>query len=388
MFNPHQRPAYIYDATTRAKLAELIKICQNSLSDDKLDMYELSQIVEFIEKNTDDIHSKPFFEFVEKLADILNLDDTITENELNIAKVVIKEYINTKPKSLYDEIVKTNDSFFDNPQPEITFKNKIFVLTGIFTIAEREDVAKMIIQRGGLTSRAVTRDTDYLVVGEVASSAYSLGNYGSKIKKAVDNKARGAKVAIITEQHFIKFIQPNDNLQDVSKIEVKKDIQEQNIEHFLQKEIKKEDRTFYGITLEQDNFYCQIPFNIFYNHSNLGVTEVRVKFLCYRNGCFIIDAKRYDPKRIIKAIDERNGNEVKNYELLEYIFKNLDDDTLKELFIKGILKDIPSGRALYDAGFRSLDEIAKITDKNLLKIKGIGGKKLIEIREFLNKNSV
>ena len=68
--------------------------------------------------------------------------------------------------------------------------------------------------------------------------------------------------------------------------------------------------------------------------------------------------------------------------MVEYIFKNLDDETLISLFIKGVLKDMPSARALYNVGYRSLKEIEAASDDELLSIKGIKAKKLNEIREF------
>ena len=43
---------------------------------------------------------------------------------------------------------------------------------------------------------------------------------------------------------------------------------------------------------------------------------------------------------------------------------------------------MPSARALYNAGYRSLKEIEVASDDELLSIKGIKTKKLNEIREF------
>ena len=285
----------------------------------------------------------------------------------------------------YDEngnIIKTNDSFLDDPAPDVEFKDKTFVLTGVFTIADRSEVARMILERGGKTSKAVTRSTDYEVTAEVASSAYVNGNYGTKIKEAIDLKKLGIKIAIISEQHFIKFIKDSGVIKKLDSMEIHKDIIEGHMMPFRQKDIPKEDRTFYGITLDQNEFYTGLPLEIIYNHSNMGIIKIDLNYQCYHDGFFIGDNKRYDIKRIIKAIDKRNGKELSNSELVEYIFKNLDDETLISLFIKGILKDMPSARALYNAGYRSLKEIEVASDDELLSIKGIKTKKLNEIREF------
>ena len=154
METSYQRPAFIYDETTRKKMAELMELCEKSLIDDDLDVFELTQIVHYMEENAEDIHAEPFYDLVEKLARIINNpSEVITEKELNEAKKIISQYIKTKPKSLYDEVVKTEYAFLDDPAPEVIFKDRTFVLTGIFTIGERNKVAKMILERGGMTTK-------------------------------------------------------------------------------------------------------------------------------------------------------------------------------------------------------------------------------------------
>ena len=280
-------------------------------------------------------------------------------------------------------IIKTNDSFLDDPAPDVEFKDKTFVLTGVFTIADRSEVARMILERGGKTSKAVNRSTDYVVTAEVASSAYVNGNYGTKIKDAIGLKSIGINISIISERHLIKFINDSGIVKNLDDVKIHKDIVEGLTYPFRQKDIPKEDRTFYGITLDQNDFCASLPLKITYSHSIKGVIDIDFDFQEYRDGFFIgLDSRRYDIKRIIKAVDKRSGKEISNSEMVEYIFKNLDDETLISLFIKGVLKDMPSARSLYNVGYRSLKEIEAASDDELLSIKGIKAKKLNEIREF------
>ena len=51
METSYQRPAFIYDETTRKKMAELMELCEKSLIDDDLDVFELTQIVHYMEEN-------------------------------------------------------------------------------------------------------------------------------------------------------------------------------------------------------------------------------------------------------------------------------------------------------------------------------------------------
>jgi len=387
METSYQRPAFIYDETTRKKMAELIELCEKSLIDDDLDVFELTQIVHYMEENAENIHAEPFYELVENLAKIINgSNKTVTDKELNEAKKVILKYLETKPKSLYDEVIKTEYGFLDDPAPEVIFKDKTFILTGIFTIGERNKVAKMILERGGMTAKCVTRSVDYVVLGEVASSAYSHGNYGTKIDEAIELKKHGVNISIISENHFIKFINDSGIVRNVENSSIERDVIVGEVDSFRQKDIPEDGRTYYGVTLDQNCFSFNIAFEITYNHSNLGIIEKDVVFDFYSDGAFMADGVKYLLKRIIKAVDKRNGNEVKGQNLVEYIFKNLDDGTLARLYVEGILKDIPSGMTLYLAGYKTLDEIKNASDKELLGVRGIGKIKLTEIRNFLREN--
>ena len=61
MENSYQRPAFIYDETTRKKIAELMELCEKSLIDDDLDVFELTQIVRCMEENAKNIHAEQFY---------------------------------------------------------------------------------------------------------------------------------------------------------------------------------------------------------------------------------------------------------------------------------------------------------------------------------------
>ena len=70
------------------------------------------------------------------------------------------------------------------PRPQ-TLVGKKFVVTGSLVDFTREDIKVFISQHGGKVSDSVSKQTDYLVVGE---------NAGSKLEKA-----RDLGVAILTE---------------------------------------------------------------------------------------------------------------------------------------------------------------------------------------------
>ncbi len=53
----------------------------------------------------------------------------------------------------------------------------------------------------GCDSR-ITRETDYLVIGTLASEAWVHTTHGRKIEAAVEMKAEGHRIIIVAEEHW------------------------------------------------------------------------------------------------------------------------------------------------------------------------------------------
>lgn len=81
--------------------------------------------------------------------------------------------------------------------------DKTFCLTGEFAYGERTDVERLLQNRGGIPSKTVTQKTDILIVGGHGSALWSAGNYGSKVKKAIELQEKGFGIQIIHEQDIL-----------------------------------------------------------------------------------------------------------------------------------------------------------------------------------------
>lgn len=82
---------------------------------------------------------------------------------------------------------------------DISFEAKNFVLSGNFEHGTKSSVAEVIQARGGLIIKSVTKKCDYVVVGGMGNENWSMGNYGSKVKAALDWQAKSSAVQIISE---------------------------------------------------------------------------------------------------------------------------------------------------------------------------------------------
>jgi hypothetical protein len=90
---------------------------------------------------------------------------------------------------------------FTEPPPPVIFSGKLFVMTGDFDEEKygfsRESAAELIKSKGGeVKEKAVTEDTDYLIVGSVEGSSRK------KIEAAIKVNHKELPIAVISEEHF------------------------------------------------------------------------------------------------------------------------------------------------------------------------------------------
>lgn len=88
------------------------------------------------------------------------------------------------------------------PAPELEWNGRLFVFTGVMAYGPRKDCEALVVERGGQIGPGVSKKIHYLVIGTVGNEQWLHSTYGSKIKKAVELRDAGAKVSIISEDHW------------------------------------------------------------------------------------------------------------------------------------------------------------------------------------------
>jgi hypothetical protein len=96
----------------------------------------------------------------------------------------------------------------DSPFPDpVAFPDRVFTITGRFAFGTRGEVMEAIESRGGRPSDTPpTRESHYLVIGAFASRDWANTNYGRKIERAVELRDSGSGIAIISEEHWKRFL--------------------------------------------------------------------------------------------------------------------------------------------------------------------------------------
>lgn len=89
---------------------------------------------------------------------------------------------------------------------EISLDGKTVCLSGDFDNGSKAEISAMLQARGAILQDRVTQKLDFLIVGGQGSSAWSAGNYGSKVKKALALQEKGLNIQIIREMDLFNCL--------------------------------------------------------------------------------------------------------------------------------------------------------------------------------------
>ncbi len=161
-------------------------ICDGILSDEE---------IRFLKKWTDDNQclagNFPFDIISATILDILE-DNIITADERALLFNILTDYSNPV------------ENCSEKNTETICIQDKQVVLTGEFNYGEKSEVTKTLENLGATVKNSVSGKTDYVIVGSKGSDNWSCGNYGSKVKKALELQEKGNSIKIVKEEDFFK----------------------------------------------------------------------------------------------------------------------------------------------------------------------------------------
>jgi len=113
----------------------------------------------------------------------------------------------TGAPSVVGELAKASSLPIDRPPPAIIFAARSFLFTGTCVFGNRRECYEAIESLGGIKAKSVTRSLDYLVLGTYVTDSWAHETYGRKIELAMQHREQGARLAIVTEEHWIASAQ-------------------------------------------------------------------------------------------------------------------------------------------------------------------------------------
>ena len=175
----------VYSASTKG-MQDLKLLIENIKSDGNIDDDELVKLSHWMEEHEELIGIFPFDKIFNTLSAVL-YDKTITDEERQLINSLFNTFINP-----------FSDVSFNNSA--IDFSGKKVCLTGTFETGSKKQIGEHIISLGGIITKNLTKSTDILLVGGQGSTAWAYGNYGNKIKDALQWQEDGIAISIIGEK--------------------------------------------------------------------------------------------------------------------------------------------------------------------------------------------
>ena len=83
-----------------------------------------------------------------------------------------------------------------------TIRDKTIVITGKFEYADKDEIKELLNAHGARIIEKVSKQVDVVLVGALGDPRWKNGNYGNKIKDAIDFKSKGDNIDIIHENSF------------------------------------------------------------------------------------------------------------------------------------------------------------------------------------------
>lgn len=183
---------FIYSSETKS-LQTLMGIIDGIICDGVLSDEEIYYLEKWTNNNRALVGNYPFDIITEAISNILE-DKIITEDEREWFFKILSEFSNPV------------ENHSEKNQDTLSLNNKNIVLTGDFNAGDRCIIKNRLEALGANVKEAVSGKTDYVIVGSKGSENWSYGNYGSKVKKALELQAKGKNIKIIKEEEFFECV--------------------------------------------------------------------------------------------------------------------------------------------------------------------------------------
>ncbi len=192
IINEH-KPTHNYFQTNLTEatksIQQLNKIIEGIVCDKILTPEETIYLNEWLENNTQLSGNYPYDYICNAVAQVLE-DGIIEECELRYLLKILNAVLNPVES--------------ENNNDMICFCGKNVVLSGDFKYGSKKDVTEYVTSQGGEIKSGVTKLVDILLVGDNGSDAWACGNYGTKVKKALEMQAKGHQIKIVKECEVFK----------------------------------------------------------------------------------------------------------------------------------------------------------------------------------------
>lgn len=175
------------------KMQELKAYVKGLLADGVLNLKEISGLKKRLSRLASEEYDNFYFSKIYDLVLKIYEDGKITEHETESLFTLLNEFIDPLASNCCNA-------------ETVEFNGKLFCLSGNFEHGAKKDIEKMITDRGGICKGTIVKATDYLIVGGAGNEHWKMGNFGSKVEKALKMQDDGLPIKILGENQFFNLL--------------------------------------------------------------------------------------------------------------------------------------------------------------------------------------
>lgn len=183
---------------------ELIGISRGILADGSLVQAEAEFLLSWMDKHREFANAYPYNLLYPRIVEMLSDGELDAEEEGELIGMLLDLQGGVHD---YDQGVSNSSTLpLCKPAPDVEFSDCNFVMTGCFASGTRKEITSEVLARGGLVKGSPSKKTRYLVIGDVGSRDWLHSSFGRKIEKAMQLRDQGTGLRIVSEQHWLTFL--------------------------------------------------------------------------------------------------------------------------------------------------------------------------------------
>jgi NAD-dependent DNA ligase len=190
------------DRITTRQIDELIGLARGVAADGDLNLLEVEFLQKWLAANLA-ISEQPLIRTLyQRVSDVLA--DGIFEPE---EKATLLETLNSFSRRDFElgEVLKSSTLPLCDPPPQLSFTGRTYCFTGTFIYGQRKICEQAVTARGGACA-GLSRKTEVLVIGAYATESWKHSSFGNKILQASAWRDEGARISIVSEEHWTQYL--------------------------------------------------------------------------------------------------------------------------------------------------------------------------------------